>query len=69
MIFFVPLKNNILILYIFQITYLRHFSVFLIILKRNHNDSKGGIKDGLVAKSWASTINGAGWNNYLVYEI
>jgi hypothetical protein len=28
MIFFIPLKNNILILYIFQITCLRYFGVF-----------------------------------------
>lgn len=40
MIFFVPLKNNILILYIFQITYLRHFSVFLIILTNSLKEIK-----------------------------
>ncbi|GAH82473.1 unnamed protein product, partial [marine sediment metagenome] len=49
--------------------YPNQFGYKEMVLKRNHNNSKGGIKDELVAKSWASTINGAGWNNYLVNKI
>ena len=33
------------------------------------SNDNGGIKEGLVANSWANTINGAGRNNYLAHKI
>lgn len=45
------------------------FTYTRVVRNRCHNGSNGGIKDGLVANSWANTINGAGRNNYLVYKI